>query len=428
LIEPKITTLTDGYHMIWEDIKLQIKVKRVNLHSDGHVTGDIEITNSSVENPVILMPSSQFNFSAERTRSQTAKSLKEKYNDESVNWVEIFDYLGYKIQDLARKGEEVYEVIAEDDAPSPARILDPVIYQGVQNIIFGEKGVNKSTLTYLFAYCISLPWFDNPLELILQNDKDFYPTLILDWETDQSIFKYYLSRLKKGMNLPPCPIYYRRCYLPLIQDIEPVQDYITNNKIKVIIIDSLGAAAGGESGELKGSQAALAFNSSLRKLKTIENKPITSLIIGQTAKGSDDSNNKKTVFGSTYFTYYARNIFELCHGKDDNEDLMHLGLFHRECNLGKKHQPMGFCVTYNDQERSIQVEREPVSVREFAERVGTQALILDLLKRAGEPLTLREIMDDLEITRNNADVTLSRLKRKGKILKLNDKWGLVYNG
>jgi hypothetical protein len=410
--QPIITDQIGGYILEWEDIALLITVKRLDVHSDGRVTGDIEIKNSSKEHPVILLPYTQFNFSAERTRSQTAKQLKEKYPDSEIEWIELFDYLGYKIQDLAHLGSPVSEVWPDDEIQVPEYLIKPYIIRGVSNIIYGEKGVNKSTLVYLMGMSMMIPEWENPLgfETLTRPVK----CLVLDWETEEYIFKYYLSRLSKGMGIPKCPLYYRHCNLPLSEEVEAIESYIKETGAEVLIIDSLAAAAGGEQGELKGSQSALQFNSAIRKLGK------TTLIIAQTAKNQET--NKKTIYGSVIFTYYARNIFELCRGDNEDTDTIHLGLFHRECNLGKKYPPAGFCLEFNDASKAISITSEPLRIDEFISKVTTQSRILDLLKRGA--LSTKEMADTLEMKVPSVTVIINRLRQKSKVVKVGEKWGL----
>ena len=411
---PLITETTGGYCVSWADSQIDAHVRRVRVTSDGGVKGELEIIHHNKRGDVCLLPASQFNFSSETTRRNFAKQLKEKISL-SVEWKEIFDFLAVRIQELARAGDGYVEVLLEDDVPPPERLLGSIIYKGVQNLIFGDKGVAKSTLAYLFAICVGLPWSDNPFGF----EVPALPvaTLVLDWETDESIFRYYLSRLKRGMALPQCPIYYRRCTLPLRDDIETIERQMAAVNAKLLIIDSLGAAAGGEHGELKGSEAALLFNAALRKLKT------TALIVGQTAKGESEQGKRKTVYGSTYFTYYARNIFELCRGEDDYSDTLHLAMFHRESNLGKRLSPMGFCLQFNDSTGAIIVEREPVSVSEFSQKLNTQARILEALKSGA--VEIKELAASLEVPQNNCRVAISRLARQGKVVKVGKAWGLA---
>ena len=403
---PSITENINGFTFNWNDQHLEIKVSRLHLHKDGRVIGELLITTSAKDfKSPILHPPTQINFTADRTRKELSNTLKEKYPQ--WEWLTIIDQLAYKIQELAREGEPVKEIWTSEDAPPPEYLLEPILVKGVPTVIFGEKGVAKSRLSILIATCLLLPWHDNPLGLIAPRQS--IKTLILDWETEWDIVRYEAKRLQVGMNLPVFPVYYRRCNLPLADDIEQIQQHIEKTKAEVLIIDSLGAASGGE---LNKAEIALNFFTALRRLKK------TSLIIAQTSKSDE---GKKSIFGSTYFTYYSRSIFELCKSEDTGEDDMHIALFHRWCNVSRTHPPMGFALHFN--ETGMRVESEPVSVREFLAKIGVQQKVLEILKSGA--MTTKEIMDTLDINRGNADMTTKRLRDKGKIIKIEDKWGLL---
>lgn len=408
---PNITEVINGYVLEWPEHKLTAKATRIRTPSDGQVKGELEIQRNVNGTVNYLLVPTQFNFSSEPTRAKFAKQLSEKL-DVKVEWKEVFDCISETIQRLVRSGDVCVEVYPNETVTLPEQLISNIIYKGVQNIIFGEKGVNKSTLAYLLGICATLPWKDNPFGLSVPTDS--LKTLVLDWETDKPIFEYCLSRLKNGMQYPMCSLYYRRCTLPLVDDIEPIQKHIEATNAKLLIVDSLGAAAGGERGELKGADSAILFNTALRKLN------ITSLIIGQTKKGDED--RKKTIFGSTYFTYYARNIFELCAGEDDYSDTQHLGLFHRECNLGKKMQPLGLRLTYTPE--SITVEREAVSIAEFVHKVSIGKQIVEALKNGA--MTSKELQTHLDVNRSSIDMAIKRLRQRKQITDTGDKkWGLL---
>ena len=400
-----ITSQIGGYLLDFKDAGIQIKVTRLDVHKDGRVTGSLIATNSK---DAILMPPSTFNFASDRTRAMTAKQLGEKYPALKVNWVEMFDYLGYKIQELARQGETVVEVWAEDDVEAPEFLLEPFIYKNQSNIIFGEKGTLKSSLSQAMTMCMALPWPDNPLGLTVP-DKPVV-SLYLDWETDKKIFQWSLSRLKRGMGMPTVPVQYRRCYLPLVDELEEIEQYIDKVKADVLIIDSLAAAASGAKGELD-SPSALSFNMALRKLNR------TSLIIAQTSKNPE---GKKTILGSTLFTYYSRNIFELCRSEDVDSGKVHSAIFHRECNLGGRHKPIGFCMDFNDANRSLNITRESVTVAEFIGKVTSQNAVVDALKSGLK--SVKDIADDTGLKENNVRTSLGRLS--SKVVKVGNQWGL----
>lgn len=408
--QPSITEVINGYILEWPEYKLIAKATRIRTPSDGQVKGELEIQRNANGHQTFLLVPTQYNFSSEPTRAKFAKQLTEKL-DVKVEWKEIFDCISETIQRLSRAGDMYIEVYPQENVPAPEQLIEGLIYKGVQNVIFGEKGVSKSTIAYFLGICVSLPWRDNPFNLAVPTES--VKTLVLDWETDKPIFEYYLSRLQKGMNFPMCSLFYRRCALPLADDVEAIQKHIEATKAGLLIIDSLGAAAGGEKGELKGSESALLFNAALRKLNR------TSLIVAQTKKGDED--RKKTIFGSTYFTYYARNIFELCRG-DNYDNPQHLALFHRECNLGKSMPPMGLSINFDEKTRAIAISREVVSISEFAEKVSISRRILDILKEG--KMTQKDLKEVLDVSYQSVGQALKRLTSQGKVLRVDKEWGL----
>ena len=420
--KPSVIELINGFQIRWgKDLGLVAKITRLRVPSDGQVRGELEMryTNTHGEVDIPLLVPTQFNFSSEVTRAKFARQLTQKFNQTigtEVEWRDIFDYLSQEVQVRARAGDGFVEVFPDQNTPSPEQLIEGIIYKHVQNIIFGEKGVSKSTVAYLLGMCVTLPWVDNPFSLSVPSES--IKTLVLDWETDESIFRYYVSRLQKGMDIPYCSLYYRRCTLPLADDVEAIQKHMETTGARFLIIDSLGAAAGGERGELTGSEAALLFNSALRKLKC------TSLAIAQTAKGDGSNGKKKTIFGSTYFTYYARNIFELCANEDNYGDVQHLGLLHRECNLGRRLPPMGFSITFQEN-GGISVERETFSISEFAQKVSAATRILEELKRG--KMSQADLKDKLGVSHATLSMALKRLAAQEKVAKVNNEWGLVTN-
>lgn len=411
LTKPTIEEKIGGYLITWPEYSIEAKISRLNVHQDGHVTGMLSISHNN-GSLIRLLPNTQFNFSSDITRAKQAKQLSEKYSGNfDCQWTEMFDYIGESVQSAALAGVPAVEIYADEEAEAPPLLVNPLIYQGHQNILYGEKGVNKSTLAYALAVFMARPDWDNPLSLpILINNP--MQSLVLDWETDQRTFEWYLGRLSRGMKFGPVPIYYRHCRLPLAQDIESIAEDIERTGARHLIIDSLGAAAAGESGELKGSQSALEFNSALRKLPGV-----TATIIGQTAKNTD--NSKKTVFGSTYFTYYARNIFELCRAESTEPGVLHLGLFHRECNFAMKSAPIGIKITYGEKQ-SINMEREELNIAEFSEKVSATQKILNILKSG--PANTKTLIQRTGEKRNTIDKALERLRTAGKIDKFDDEW------
>ena len=315
------------------------------------------------------------------------------------------------MQELAWKGEPAEIVEAIDDIIIPPEyLLEPVIMAGIPSVIFGDKGVHKTTLCLLFAACVSLaPWDDNPLGMVTNCHS--VKVAMLDWEADRKLTQYNVLRLRKGMDVPYFSMDYKRCRLPLVDSIEQISTFLEEKEIGLVIIDSLGAACGGD---LFKPEPALKFFEALRSLNR------TSLIIAQNAKNEE---NKRSIFGSTYFSYYSRNIFELRKSSDIlDKDESSVALFHKESNYSGKADPIGFHFHFTRE--TIKVEREAVNYGEFADRVSRQKLLIELLKDGA--LSNIEIAQKLEISQGNVRILTKRLADKKQIVKTEgSKWGLL---
>ena len=407
---PEIAALNNGYVVTWPEHNLAIRVSRLTVHKDGHVTAFIKISLKDKENSFTLLPFAQFNLSAPRTRSELANSMTEKKAD--IPWREAIDYLCREIQEKAWTGEpgETLEIMQTDTVEPPSYLLEPIIMRGVPSVVFGDKGVHKTTLSLAFGILISLPWPDNPLELTTNGRGA--KVAMLDWESDSRLTRFTLQRLCQGMGLEYFNIYYKRCKVPLADDIDQISAFLDGKEVDTMIIDSLGAACGGD---LFKPEQALRFFEAFRSLNR------TGLIIAQNAKGEE---GKKTIFGSTYFQYYSRNIFELKKSSDAlDRDETKVALFHTEGNYSGKYDPIGFHLYFTP--TSIKVEREAVDFGEFMEKVNRQQMLLAILKDGS--LTTAEVADKFQISQATAKMTITRLANRKLVIKTaSGAWGLPY--
>lgn len=406
---PEITTQNNGYTVVWVEHNLTIKVSRLTVHKDGHVTAFIKISLKDKDKTYTLLPAAQFNLSAPRTRSEIANSLTEK--NDKIPWRDVIDYLCREIQEKAWIGDpgETLEITDTTELIKPCYLLEPVIMEGTPSVIFGEKGVHKTILSLLFSICIYLPWTDNPYGLTVNAHKSTVG--ILDWESDRNLTMFNAQRLLKGADLTYIGLNYRRCKLPLADDIEQIGNFLDDKECNVILIDSLGAACGGD---LMKPEQALRYFEALRLLGR------TSLTIAQTSKNDE---GKKTIFGSTFFSYYSRNIFELKKSVDTlDKDETKVALFHQEGNYSGRYDPIGFRLNFTSE--TIKVTREPVNFGEFTERINRQQQLLEILKDGA--LTNAQIADKLQISQANVRMTTKRLSDRKKIVKTEGgAWGLL---
>ena len=401
-MKPKIDDDQTGiYKFYWEDDNIGITVSRIKTHKDARVTGEILVE----QGQSIIYPPTQLNFTSSRTLSTIINSLDKI--DDKTDWSGIIRSLAYHILERCRAGEPVKELWTSDEIKPPEYLLYPILMKGIPTVIYGEKGVYKTGLALALSVCLQLPWHDNPLGLVTPDEP--IETLLLDWEAEEDIVKWQLKCLQEGMRLPPFALHYRRCALPLVDDIDQIQEHIAKISAKVIVIDSIAPAVGGD---LKEASSALMFHNALRKLK------VTSLLIGQTTK-----EDGKKLFGSVFFEYMSRSIWELKKIEGIEEGEMNLALFHRNVNYSNLFQPLGFNIKFNG--NCIAIKEQPIDLTQFMDSISAGMKICEALK--GGAKTPKELQ---EITNENYHavyMALVRLRDQGKAVKVNDKWGLLSN-
>ncbi len=388
-----------GFMFNWcgeDENVITITLKNPKEDSKHNLTAEIMVYEF---NAGVMIEGIRFNLTSATGRNSIVKKLGQ-------NWSEIIEKVCAEALKRFRESAPAEELSTEGDIEPPEYLIYPLIPLKKPTIIFGEPGEGKSEIGILLSILMMLPWHDNPLGLVVP-ERSVIP-LFLDYETDSEEVKWRLKCLQLGMDLPELFLNYKRSTIPLADDVERVQETMQKCKAGALIIDSLGAACGGD---LKEAQIALAFSGALRKLDT------TSIIIGQTSKGD----GKKSVFGSTYFEYYARCVWELRGSQSEDKDELAVGLFNRKLNFARKHKPMGFKFTFNGNSTTVS-RTDPSSIPELVEHMSvSQQIRQKLFKGALHP---KELAEEIGVPPNTVYQTLNRFEGK-LFVRVGDKWGLL---
>ena len=169
-------------------------------------------------------------------------------------------------------------------------LLYPVIRKGTPVILYGAGGIGKSYVSLFFAMLIQ---HNIQVGMLIPQQAN---CLILDFESGQDDMNERLSALGKGMGIE-ADLLYRYCHLPLNSDIDTISRLIHENDIGLVIVDSRGAAVGGQINE---ARETMEMYNALRSLN------VTSLIIDHVSKESNSS-----PIGSIYNFNEARSIYEI---------------------------------------------------------------------------------------------------------------------
>lgn len=414
---PVKTKKFNGCIFEWQEEKIVIDVSRLKQHTDGRVTGEIKIQTTDVNfNPHLHQ--ALFNFSASRSRKELAKLLSMDYEGllNNEQWNVILEQLCVKAIDHVREGEPREHLIIEGAIEPPRYLLEPLIIENYPNVLFGDPSASKSTLAVVICQLLQLPWEIDSLGFLPPAEP--VRALYLDWEADSATIKWQTRTLQRGMGIPEDNVYldYRRCAMPLAQDYEQIHKHIEDIDAQFVVIDSLGQAAGGE---LKETQSPLQFFAALRQLN------VTSLILAHNAKNPDSKT--KSIYGNQYFTAAARNIWEVRKSQEVGSSEMSLLLMHQKpAPFHKKQKHIGFKFHFDDTEGSMVIEScNPLGMPEFIEQQGAQARILDLLADM-PPLRPKDIAVNLDMSQEHVRQALFQLKKKKKVVKLGDEYGLLF--
>lgn len=408
MTEPIFENKGTKYLISWPDIKLCAEISRISMNHDSTKCMCIFTSTHEAAQPHILQ--TRLNLESTRGRNDLAKDLAARYQiGQSIDWKAITEYLTVKVLREYEKGEPVIVLTSEDEAKPLEYLLHPIAPLLKPTVIFGEPGSGKSQLAVVFGMTLCLPWRDNPLRLIPPPKS--VVALFLDYECDPEDVQRQLVALTKGMGLPYVELHYRRCSLPLADDIESIANHIEDIGARVLIIDSVSLAAGDDA-----SKPNIA-NEYFRKIRQLH---VTTISLAHTSKDKDAKT--KTIFGSVMWEAGARSVWEI-QGQEE-EDTFDIALFHRKANLSKKFNPQGYRITYKDN-LPIKVSwHNPKDVAEFVEKMSTSDRIIDFLKNEGASAN-ETISTNLTIGRNALKVALHRLKNKGLVVKLpDDTWGL----
>ncbi len=409
---PTIRRTVGGYCATWEEDQIKIELTRIR-ETKSFTSCEMVITCTAPSAPSPHIKQTSFSLTAAEKRGPLARELSKVYQ---ADWDVILEQLCVKALTEIRRGEPVVVLGAEgNDTTPPEWLIEPFILRNQANVIFGEPGAAKSTFALILASIAAVQWQDNPG--LLPCPKQPEHVLWLDWETDRSVISWQLSCIQRGHGFDlPYEIFYRRCSTPLADDVEQIKACVDEYKASLIVLDSLGLAAGGD---LNSPEPALRFFTGLRQLNA------TSILLAHTARNTESNN--KHIFGSMFFEAQARNIWEIVKTPDDENSIV-VGLYHKKPPpFGKLHKPLGYKFTFNEVDKETSFEyHDPKSIEEFLERMGTNTRILELLKTGNK--TPKEIKESLRLSESSCYVSLKRLKDKGLIIKRDDSYALPYRG
>ena len=403
----KITTTGNGYRFEFQN-GIEVDVSRIHDNiRDESITAELVVTSSLPATPH-LVGQDRVNFTSPNSKKVFRTELEKRI--ESDFWQDILSIVYSKTLELHRRGEPVQEISTEDEITKPEYLLYPLLIRNHPTILFGLGGTGKGYLALISGIVMMLPMAKNKLGL--HPGGESIKILYLDNETDKEEITWRLKCLGAGLGLGYLSLEYRRCSLPLADDLGPLKEIINQKDIQCLIIDSLAGACGGD---LNAPEHAIRFFMALRQLK------VTTLILAHTSKNSQVKEN--TPFGSVFFTNFARSIWEVKRIQNPDEDIIEIGLFHRKSNFSRLFSAIGFQLTFGENEVSVS-RKDVKDIPGLAENLPNSQRVFQLLIDQGK-MTTEQIEEETGIKLTVVRTTLTRLKRQGKVENFKGQWGAL---
>ena len=309
------------------------------------------------------------------SRTQFAKRMAELYKE--ADWNTIIEQVCVLGLRMFREGEPVLRLTKDAQVEPLSSRLSPLLYDRLPSVIFGPGGIGKSYVGLLCALLVESGQCLAGLEAVKG------PVLYLDFESEYGDFVERAKRLWQGHpQLEPAQPLYRRCSLPIAEDLPALQYIVAKSQIQLLIIDSLAAACGSD---LYVPETPIRLFAALRSLR------VSSLILAHVSKNEDKG---KSIFGSVFFGNFARSVWEMKKAQEVGDAVIRIGLYQRKHNLGPLHRPIGLKLTFGEAVHITPIEL--TDEMELAEALSLPERIKAALKQGAK--TARELSDELEIS------------------------------
>jgi hypothetical protein len=386
---PELIDIGNGVCVRWPDHDLRILLEYPKKQNNG-VTSEVTV----IRGDITLCESSRINLNTEATTHTISKKMVEAdHQIPNGTWFRIMETTCVLVLRHIRTGEPPIRLITGADLPPRPFRLNPVVYDKLPSILYGTGGIGKSYLATLS--CLLVQSGHSIAGLAgLQGSAAYF-----DWESDHHDLQNRTNRIRRAHpGLDKAEPLYLRCYAPLKEELPRIQRIVAEHQITYAVVDSIAPACGGE---LEKPETVMDLFRCLRRLN------IAVLLIGHPPR-SNDPNKETDVFGSTFFRYNVRTLWEM-KGTESGERSIAAGLFHRKINLGPKHVPIGLQIDFDDfatRFSSMELTDEP----DLAIGLPLPSRIRNLLETDASMWTAEEIAQELGAKLKTVSDTLTRHK------------------
>ena len=320
-----------------------------------------------------------------------------------LSWGNLITDAFNGIMDKKREGIPAELMDELDDFTPRTYAVYPLFVRGVANLMWAPGGSAKSYFALLSCVMVDRGISEFGLRAPKGN------ALYLDWEEEPDVFRQRLLAVQRGLNIQnpeTSGIYYKKMMGSLASNIEGISRTVIDKDITYVVVDSVGAALGGNGID---QQVVEDYFSALRILG------VTSVSIDHANRAGETTGNW-SIHGSAFKYNRSRQVYELKKIQEADSGELQVVLYHRKSNDSGNKSPRGFKVRFEMKENYNQYEDD---YEKHLDKVVFETLGLgDADNELLRTMTLGEICR--ELIKTHGPIHIDALRSGVAIIKDND--------
>ncbi len=392
----------DIYKLTWP-CGIEAEVERLSEHRD-ELSGEVTLHSNRQPNPGLLH-SARLNLMSTLSRKTLAGELERR--EPQVDWRALVEQLCFIVRERYRAGEPSVDMREFQPVSGPRWRYEPFIERDGAALIYADGGTGKTIVATAIAATVA-----SGRDIIGRLHGSPAPVLYADYEGDESTFHERLSAICAGVGIEKLPpVFYRRQVASLPEAASELRREVVRVGAGLVIVDSLGAARGGEP---ESADITIRTFVAARSLGV----PWLALDHVTKAKGNDAAKP----FGSVFSVNLARLVWGMDMAQDD--DSIVVALRNTKRNNGRFLPRIGlriaFETTATDELRTVRFTRVDLhGVAGLAEKLPLKDRILAELRRG--PTTQTELADALGVKLETVSARVGELVKADRLIRLQDR-------
>jgi len=387
-----------GTHIFNLDNGAVITVSNVDW-KHGKMLADVKVL---VDAGTTALGGGRINLADNTNRYRLSQELSNHNGGDPAPWVDSLIAIWDALDETRKQAAEHFDPVdlSAFDEPAPLQfIVDRIFPDKFASPVVGDGGSTKSTSALELGVCVQMGWPFLGLATMKSQ------VLFLDWELnrDRTLDRLYKIARGHGLTAPP-PILYQAMTEPLETHIPEIAEYCHQAGVGLVVIDSLGPAAGADPND---ASAFIRIMGQMRKLDCAH------IPIDHQSKTSAQNYASKLAIGSVYKHDLARGGVQL-ELVDSTPGRATVLLRQKKHNFTALQEPIGYRILYTPD--TIRFEIADLGDDDFQEAdVMPAKMKVERFIRDNGPCSFESIKEGTKLTEGTINNNLTFLRKNGKL-------------